>query len=340
MELHCKNCDTSCTDIEGEFGCLGISSKKTTVEEIINRVNEIYCKDCKPPVLSIESSCDTSNLQVNVTSLGDSSKVTIEIYKEGGIVALEKVTSTGLVLFNLPYGEYKIKAFNTYNFECSTPFFNFSHQCLSKPCVAPIVNVDKRDSPGLITINVASLGETTEVLIQVLKGDTVIFAKATSILEVISVPVSVGTYRVSISGKCNNGVYTTDIKTVNIIDHSCGVYLSGSSYDCTSNLLTLNPIGGSLQYEYSINNRDWYPQTSLLPIIRNSFLTVYVRDKNNTSCVYSSPFSSFCNCQLSFTVTNVQCNELGCKLSWNYSGVQCNNTLICTISGTIVNVQA
>lgn len=340
--LFCKNCKKSCSDVEGNFGCLGLPNK-TTVDDILARVNALLCENCQPPQISVDSECftntssQTSNNLLHVTLLdkGKAEKVTLELYQGDVLFRTLRVTSTGIYEFDVPFDNYRIRAYNTYDFDCSTAFINYRHQCVGRECIKPLLTINPRYNPPSLNVNVLSMGETTAIELKIYRENTLLQSKTITNLTSFDIPVASGTYTVSYVAACSSGESVSEDFKVVFPDNSCDISVNNFRYDCSSNGFSLDVTGGSLAYQYSLDQTNWFDTLTLLNISATKFYTLYIRDKNNTSCVLFYPFNTLCECQLSFEVSEIQCNKVDCQLSFTYSEVQCSNTLICNVNGKI-----
>lgn len=332
--LFCKNCKKNCSDVEGDFGCLGLPDK-TTIEDILARVNELLCEDCGPPQINVDSSCGDNKLVVTLVDKGNAEKVTIEIYQRENLYRTLRVNTTGLYEFEVPFGDYRIRAYNTYNFDCSTAFSNYRHQCVGQECVKPIITLNPRFNPPVLNVNILSLGETSTIELKIYRENTLVNTRTINSITSFDIPASSGVYTVSYVAKCGSGDFVSDEYKVVFPENDCDIVVAGFSYDCSTNDLNLNITGGSLAYQYSVDQLTWVDSLSSLQIQPLSFYNLYIRDKNNTSCVTYYQFNTLCKCQLSFEVSEIQCNQLNCQITFTYSEVQCSNTLICVVNGVI-----
>lgn len=331
--MFCKNCKKNCSDVEGDFGCLGLPDK-TTIEDILARVNELLCEECGPPKINVDSSCDDNKLVVTLVDKGNAEKVTLEIYQGESLYKTLRVNTTGLYEFEVPFGDYRIRAYNTYNFDCSTAFSNYRHQCVGQECIKPTIVLNPQYNPPVLNVNIISLGETSTVEIKIYRENTLVQTRTVSEITSFNIPASSGTYTLAYVAKCDSGYVSGEHKVV-FPSNDCNIIVGGFNYDCSSNALSLDISGGSLTYQYSLNQTTWVDRIEDLQIQPLSFYDLYIRDKANTSCVTYYQFNTLCKCQLSFEVSEIQCNELRCQITFTYSEVQCSNTLICVVNGTI-----
>lgn len=331
--MYCQSCNQSkCNDIEGNFDCLGLPNK-TTVTDLVNRVKERYCEDCIPPTIELESSPDNT-LSILLTNKGSAKKITVEIYSGESIYKTIRLSDLGVANFVIPFGEYRIRVFDTYNFECSTGYIKYSHQSGGDTCIAPIVSLTSTTNPSNLVINLISLGESSSVTFRIFREDKLVNTITSTKIDTFKYPVTSGLYKVVVVATCTNGETVQEF-TIRIIDNKCDLVVAQIDYDCETRKVTANVTGGSLQYEYSINGINWVTDISTLSFQNNRTYGLYIRDKNNTSCFTYREFLSICKCQLSVTASEIQCNVLECKLILTYSEAECSNTLICTINGTI-----
>lgn len=332
--MKCKDCNKNkCNDLNGNFDCLGLPNQ-TTIEDVINRANELLCTDCIRPTIEVESDCDSRDLLVTLTDKGSADKVSIEIYQGKDIYKTLRVTSLGTTSFRVPFGDYRIRAFDTYNFECSGGYINYSHQCAGEECISPIVSVTSINNPSTLIVNLISLGDSNTVDVRIYKDSTLVSSNTLTTINTIRFPASSGTYKVVVVGKCANGE-TYDEFTIRIVDNNCDIFVANLNYDCDSKRVSLSITGGSTEYEYSLTGTNWVSNINQLAFENNKLYGLYIRDKNNTTCFTYHQFTTNCTCQLSLTVTEIQCNVLDCILTLTYSEAQCTNTLICTINGSI-----